>query len=149
MPWLQWPAWLKILLSLLVIFLRRVFLSARKLGQCRRKWLVFSTSPSRKLVKYLIHFRLFKLNMLFAVGLIDFKYHFWKYCIKAWSIWNFMVQFIPVNDGWRKKRIFEEAVFNFKMRNIICIPSRVIAPGRKLSRFLKMGWGGGEGGEGG
>ena len=83
--------------------MRRVFLSVRKLGQWRRKWHVFSTSqpqvqsgfnvswklflnlcswrwlsPSRNLVKYLIPFRLWQPNMLFAVGLINFKIFFLK-----------------------------------------------------------------------
>ena len=97
-------AWFKILLSILVILLRRVFLSVRKLRQWRRLWHVFSTSqpqaqsgfnvswklllnlyswrwlsPSLNLVKYLIPFRLWQPNMLFAVGLINFKIFFWKY----------------------------------------------------------------------
>ena len=96
-------AWFKILLSILVILLRRVIYSVRKLGQWRRKWLVFSTShpqvqsgfnvswklflnlslwrwlsPSRNLVKHLIPFRLSQLNMLFAVRLINFKTFFLK-----------------------------------------------------------------------
>ena len=32
---------------------------------------------------------------------------------------NKQTQFIPFNDDWRKGSIFEEAVFNFEMRNII------------------------------
>ena len=92
-------AWFKILLSILVILLRRV----RKLGQWRRKWLVFSTSqpqiqsgfnaswklflnlcswrwlsPSHNHLKYLIPFRLWQPDMLIAVGLINFKIFFFK-----------------------------------------------------------------------
>ena len=36
-------AWFKMLLSILVILLRKVFLSVRKLGQWRRNWHVFQT----------------------------------------------------------------------------------------------------------
>ena len=53
------------------------------------------TSPSRNLVKYLIPFRLWQLNMLFAVRLINFKTFFLKILR---SILNFKVQFIPFND---------------------------------------------------
>ena len=45
--------------------------------------------------------------------------------IKAKSILNFRVQFITSNDDWRKENIFEEAVFNFEMRNIIYVPYRL------------------------
>ena len=45
--------------------------------------------------------------------------------IKARSSLNFSVQFILFNDDLRKESIFEEAVVNFKMRNIICVPCRV------------------------
>ena len=90
--------WFKISLLILVILLKIVFLSGRKLRQWRRKWHVFSTSqqqvqsefnvswklflnlfswrlltPSCNFVKYLIPFRFWQLNMLFAVGLINFK----------------------------------------------------------------------------
>ena len=96
-------AWFKILLSILAIMLRRVFPSVRKLGQWRRKWHVFSMSQPQvqrgfsvswklflnlcwwrwlnlgcNLVKYWIPFRLWQPNMLFAIGLINFKIFFLK-----------------------------------------------------------------------
>ena len=141
--------WFKILPSILVISLRRVFLSVRKLGQWWRKWHVFSTlqpqvqsefnvswklflnlcswrwlSPSRNLVKYLIPFRLWQPNMLFVVSLINFMIFFLKilrlgeFWISGSSLFHSMM-----TDG--KKVFFEEAVFNFEMRNIICVPCRV------------------------
>ena len=45
--------------------------------------------------------------------------------MKARGILNFTTQLIPFHDGWRKKSIFEEAVFKFEMKNIIYIPCKV------------------------
>ena len=81
-------------------------------------------SPSCNLVKYLMPFRLWQPNILFAVGLIIFKIFFLKILTLGRSIFNFRVQFVPLNYDWRKESIFEEAVFNFEMRNIICVPCR-------------------------
>lgn len=85
----------------LVILLKGSFLSARKLGLCKRKSRIFNAAvtsakriqcimkvtfklefmkvarPSRNLVKYLINFRLWQLKKLFAVGLL--RYYFSKY----------------------------------------------------------------------
>ena len=126
-----------------------MFLSERKLGQWRRKWDVFSTlqprvqsrfnvswklflnlcswrwlSPSLRLIKYLIPFRFCKLNMFFGVGLLNFKILFLK-ILRLGAFWISGSSFIPFHDNWRKKSIFEEAVFNFEMRNIISVPCKV------------------------
>ena len=115
-------AWFKILLPSSVILLEkwRVFSMSQPqlqngfdvfwklfLNLCLWRWL----SPSRNLVKYLMPFRFWQLNV--ACGR--------SYTLKARSILNFTVQFIPFNDDWHKERIFEEAVFNFEMRNIISV----------------------------
>ena len=44
---------------------------------------------------------------------------------KATSILNFKVQFITSNDDWQNENIFEKAVFNFEMRNIIYVTYRL------------------------
>ena len=95
--------WFKILLSILVILLRRVLLLERKLGQWMRKlhvflrsqpqvqsgfnvsWMLFLNlcswrwlSPSQNLVKYLIPFSFWQSSTLFTVGFINFKIFFLK-----------------------------------------------------------------------
>ena len=122
-------AWFKILLSILVILLRGVFLSLRKLGQWRRKWHVFSTSqpqvqsgfnvswklflnlcslrwlcPSRNLLKYLIPFRLWQPNTLFAAGLINYKIFFLKILRLGafWTSWSSLFHSM-MTDG---KKVF-------------------------------------------
>ena len=49
----------KVILSILVILLRRVSLSARKLEQWRRKWHVFSTSQPQAQIGLNIFWKLF------------------------------------------------------------------------------------------
>ena len=119
----------KRLLSILVILLRKVFVSVRKLWQWRRKWHVFLTSqpqlqsgfsvswklflnlcswrwlsPSRYLDRYLIPFRFWQLNVLFAVGLINFKTFF----LKILRLGGFELQSpIYFIHWWPTKGIFE------------------------------------------
>ena len=62
--------------------------------------------------------------MLFAVGLRNFKISFLKILsLGAFRISGSSLFFSMITDG--KKVFFEEAVFNFEMRNIICLPCRV------------------------
>ena len=53
------------------------------------------------------------------------SHELWNILFENKSILNFSVQFITSNDDWRKENIFEEAVFNFEMRNIIYVPYRL------------------------
>ena len=52
-------AWFKIITSILVILLRKVFLSVRKLGQWRRKSHVFSTSQPQVQSGFNVSWKLF------------------------------------------------------------------------------------------
>ena len=73
-------------------------------------------------------FRLWQPNMLFAVGLTNFKIFLLK-ILRLGAFFFFFVSLGSIlfhsimTDG--KKVFFEEALFNFEMRNIIYVPRRV------------------------
>lgn len=84
---------------------------------------VFSVFPSRSLVLYLISFRFWPLNMLFASGLMNFDIFFLK---KVLWLGVLLISGSSLGLGFRLDQLFFILdMFNFEIKNNVCVPQRV------------------------